>query len=103
MAKKKSKPIIKPTGGVWMVAENGIDNRHQYTVLSNGSSCIADVYRRPKNKEAEDAEALANARLISASPDLLEAAQEVVSSHTNSAKKYAALSKLSSAITKATS
>lgn len=63
---KQNNKIPKPTQGEWEIADNGIEDKHKYTILSNGSKCICDIYRKnyPKKKSEKDPEALANAQRI---------------------------------------
>lgn len=78
---------FKGIKGEWMIAENHIheQDHYHYTILSNGSKCIAEVWRTcfkgqsnsgkytDSGSLCEDAQAFDNARLISAAPDLLNA------------------------------
>jgi hypothetical protein len=67
-----------PSPGDWMLCENNVRPEHRYSIVSvRPGSCttICDVTaRRWKNgKLAYDPEALANAQLLSAARDMLEA------------------------------
>lgn len=72
MAKKTK---FEGTPGIWGIAKNGIHKDCRYTVLSYMTNSIANVYCKkwPKSKFRSDAEAKANANLIAAAPDLLDA------------------------------
>ncbi len=78
------------TKGEWTVAANHLESFEpfQYTILANGSNCVAEVWRHnyPEAKFREgDAnklnlclEADANAKLIAAAPKLLESLQVLI-------------------------
>ena len=66
--------MSKHTKGEWDLADNGMDDKHQFSVVaynSDGCRLIADTYLNRKNKEESEA----NAKLIAAAPDLLDALQ----------------------------
>lgn len=66
MAKKK--PMTKHTPGSWAIGEDGD------VYADRGAACVARIVGAPDGIT----EAQANARLISAAPDLLEAARDAL-------------------------
>lgn len=73
-------PVKSPVEGEWMIADNGVDDKYNYTILLNGSKAVCDVYRHnwPNKKEDPDEAGLAHAKLIQSSPVLLKAALSVL-------------------------
>jgi hypothetical protein len=70
----------KHTPGPWTLRTN---SEKHHAILDEGGFPRAEVFSAHRSSEARKAEALANARLIAAAPELLEALKDVYTRRTD--------------------
>lgn len=75
--KQKNKMKTKHTQGTWEIRSNKIFLKDTYKSIA--IVCVQNNFDIAKFKAIEDTEAIANAQLIAAAPELLEACNELIS------------------------